>query len=227
MYYIYLITNKINNKVYIGKTDDVKSRWQKHLSSARLKTEKGYFLLHKAINKYKQNNFIISIIEEHEDELIAFIQEAYWIEHYKSNVCKYGNQYGYNLTSGGEGASGHKHTQESKYKMSIASSGKPKSNAHRSSLSLAHTGKSLTSEHKNNIGKSVKGKIRSDQSKENYSQSKLGNKNPQSKLNENQVKEIKNAFIKTKLSDTEIGIKYGVHRRTISDIRRGKTWNKV
>ncbi|CAB4196592.1 GIY-YIG nuclease superfamily [uncultured Caudovirales phage] len=35
MYYVYSITNKISNKVYIGKTKNPKERWQKHLSSVR------------------------------------------------------------------------------------------------------------------------------------------------------------------------------------------------
>lgn len=54
----------------------------------------------------------------------------------------------------------------------------------------------------------------------------LGSKNPISKLNEEQVKEIKKLILNG-FNDREIGLKYNIHRRTISDIRLNKCWKQV
>jgi group I intron endonuclease len=227
MYYVYMIKNKINSKVYIGKTNDLEERWNKHLSDARCEPEGKYFVIHRALNKYGVENFDFSMVEEMPTEPEIFEREVYWIAFYKSNICRYGNAFGYNLTDGGEGASGHVHSEMSKLKMSKASKGKPKSEEHKSSLRLAHTGKVLTDEHKANIGKSGRGKKRTNKSKENYRQSKLGTKNPSAKLNETQVKEIKILINKKELSDSQIGTIFGVNRKTINDIRHGKTWSQI
>ena len=48
-----------------------------------------------------------------------------------------------------------------------------------------------------------------------------------SKLTIKEVKEIKKIIKYDNLIDREIAEKYKVHRRTISDIRRKKTWNEI
>ena len=111
--------------------------------------------------------------------------------------------------------------------MSIASSGKLKSKQHKNALSLAHTGKILSDSHKENIRKAITGKSRTDESKEKYSKSKLGIKNPSSRLNETDVKEIKLLFIIDEFSDVEIANMYSVHRKTINDIKLNRTWTHI
>lgn len=115
--FIYKITNKINNKLYIGKTTSKNplNRWAKHLSTAKNKTVNNntYQVLHKAINKYGKENFIFEIIEECDNELFGLEREKFWIKHYVS----FGKN-GYNLTKGGDGSSGFRHSQKSKNKMS-------------------------------------------------------------------------------------------------------------
>ncbi len=54
----------------------------------------------------------------------------------------------------------------------------------------------------------------------------LGSKNPISKLNEDQVKDIKKMILNGR-NDKELGIMYKVSRRTISDIRLKKCWKHV
>jgi group I intron endonuclease len=85
---IYQIRCLINNKVYIGKTNNLEKRWKGHLSLS--KTGKGY-LLHKAIRKYGIENFEINILKENasdEDEKIL-------IKEYRHNS--------YNIHIGGKG----------------------------------------------------------------------------------------------------------------------------
>ena len=47
------------------------------------------------------------------------------------------------------------------------------------------------------------------------------------KLNEEKVKEIKKLLSENKLTQNEIGIKYNVSHRTISNIKIGKSWSHV
>ena len=63
MPYIYKITNKINNKVYIGKTlGTIENRWKSHIrDSKRTHCEKRP--LYSAFEKYGVENFIIEEVE--------------------------------------------------------------------------------------------------------------------------------------------------------------------
>lgn len=93
MGYIYKITNDINNKVYIGKTEfDVQKRFQEHIKDSKKNSKNRP--LYKAMNKYGVQHFSIEIIEEC-DNLEQ--REKYWIKYYDS----YKN--GYNATLGGDG----------------------------------------------------------------------------------------------------------------------------
>ena len=95
MGYIYKITNKLNNKCYIGQTvKNPEKRFQQH----RNNYTKSYFsqiVLYKAFNKYGIENFIFEVIEEVENNKLDE-KEKYWIEYYDS----YFN--GYNSTLGGK-----------------------------------------------------------------------------------------------------------------------------
>ena len=107
MNYIYKIVNKINGKIYIGKTTyTITHRWIQHISAATTnKEQKDYnYLLHKAIRKYGIKNFIIEVIEEIEDENQLSLREIYWINYYNSCILEE-NSNGYNMTYGGEGTS--------------------------------------------------------------------------------------------------------------------------
>lgn len=94
---IYKITNKINNKCYIGKAINIKRRWIEHRYMAQ--NSDCNYALYRAIRKYGLENFSFEIIEEcPEDNHTLFEKEQYWIEYYNSFKD------GYNETLGGEGA---------------------------------------------------------------------------------------------------------------------------
>lgn len=97
---IYKITNLVNNKVYIGKTNNSERRWADHQRLAFTLNHKEYEkALYKAMRKYGLDNFIFEIIEELKDYSISEEREQYWINYYNS----YNN--GYNETLGGDGGS--------------------------------------------------------------------------------------------------------------------------
>lgn len=109
---IYMIKNKINNKVYIGKSVDITHRWKYGHFNKLNKNKHENEYLQRSWNKYKENNFEFSIIEECSEELLND-KEKFWISHYKSSIP----QYGYNGTEGGDGG---KLTKETKLKISNA-----------------------------------------------------------------------------------------------------------
>lgn len=104
---IYKITNKVNNKIYIGQTiRSLKERVQEHIR------KKG--TLNKAFNKYGIENFSIEIIEKCNSTEELNNKEIYWINRFN---CLTPN--GYNLCEGGGQTNGYTHKEESKNKMSV------------------------------------------------------------------------------------------------------------
>ena len=94
MAFIYKITNSINNKVYIGKTEySIEKRWKEHCNDA-FKDRNEKRPLYVAIRKYGIKNFNIELIEETN---IPEEKEIYWIKYYNSF------ENGYNATLGGDG----------------------------------------------------------------------------------------------------------------------------
>lgn len=157
--------------------------------------------LYLAMKKYGVENFKIEIIEETEDEAYCLEQEKHWIDFYKTNICKYGKYFGYNLTDGGEGVSGyvyseeqkemrsdrqmgHKntffgknHSQETKNNISIAHIGKPISESTKRKISKKLAGIPKSIETKNKMSISSKGKQKSQEHCNNISLSKIGKSN--------------------------------------------------
>ena len=79
---IYQITNKINNKKYIGKTiKSLSTRFYNHCYSSK-NGSTTYF--HKALRKYGKNNFFIEEIEICESNLGD--REMFWISKF---ACVY------------------------------------------------------------------------------------------------------------------------------------------
>ena len=97
---VYLITNLINNKKYIGvTTKTLKRRFRQHHSQCK-KRYKG--VLHHAINKYGIENFKIETVEECADitEEQLFLKESYYIDKYNT---WFDNGHGYNMEKYGGG----------------------------------------------------------------------------------------------------------------------------
>lgn len=96
MGFIYKIENKKNGKIYIGKTvNTIKERWLEHVEEAMRGDNT---LLHKAIRKYGENGFYVDFIEQCSNDELN-IKEIYYIALFQSHM----EQYGYNMTLGGEG----------------------------------------------------------------------------------------------------------------------------
>ena len=94
MAYIYQITNDINGKIYIGKTEfSIEKRLKEHCQDAfRDRNEKRP--LYAAMRKYGIEHFHIELIEETDN---PEEREVFWIENKRSF------KNGYNATVGGDG----------------------------------------------------------------------------------------------------------------------------
>ena len=107
---IYLATNLVNQMKYVGQTTrTLEQRKSSHLSSAR---NGSTYYLHRAIRKYGAENFKWDIIYNASSEEELNQKETFYIKEYNTY-----SQYGYNLTEGGRGTRGWKHTNETKEKI--------------------------------------------------------------------------------------------------------------
>lgn len=129
MYSVYLVTNKVNNKQYVGytsKTLEVRFNW--HC------TRKNCRKLRNAIDKYGKHNFKIEILCQFNSVEQALETEAKYIK--SMNLIKTG----YNLCEGGFAP---KMSEETRQKMSKSHMGKklpPMSQEQKDKISKSRTG---------------------------------------------------------------------------------------
>ena len=93
---IYKAENKINGRIYIGKTvSDLTCRKRGHFKSAEKDSK---LVFHCAIRKYGEENFEFSVLEECSSEFDLNTKEKLYISKYDSILPN-----GYNMTPGGDG----------------------------------------------------------------------------------------------------------------------------
>lgn len=110
---IYMIKNKANDKVYIGRSKDITSRFSSHKHNLINKKHINNYL-QQSWNKYGEENFEFIILEECDSVEETYEREIFYINKFNSTNMNYG----YNLSSGGEGAGNW--SEESKEKLSIS-----------------------------------------------------------------------------------------------------------
>lgn len=144
MFTVYMHTNMINNKKYVGIT----SRKPEH----RWFHGKGYphnKYFTSAINKYGWDNFKHEILYTDLTEEEACLKEQELIKFYKSNQ----HDYGYNLESGGRYC---KINEETKRKIGKASKGRKLSEEHKRKISQSEKGKVVSEETRKKLSEANK-----------------------------------------------------------------------
>ena len=87
---IYRITNLKTNEAYIGKSTNIKTRWQNHCKTAIGLDGIARTKIHSAMKEYGIDNFSFEVLEKCTKENYSE-REKYWINFYETNV------YGYNI----------------------------------------------------------------------------------------------------------------------------------
>jgi len=170
--YIYKITNIINGKIYIGKSNNKRFKYY-YGSGIKIK---------KAINKYSKENFKKEILFEAKNNIQADLIEKYYIKKFNSQ----NKNIGYNIANGGEGI--NKHSKETilkfikRGKLSIGYKnnfyGKHHSIETGKIISENNRNRIMSEETKKKISESMKGIKRSEETKRKMSLANIGDKNP-------------------------------------------------
>lgn len=111
--FIYITTNNINNRKYIGqKKVDKNGKWKNYLGSGKS--------FKQALDKYGKENFAREIVAyAHSADELNRLEEKYVKKYNAVNDRRY-----YNLVNGGGTVTGMKLSEEAKKKLSIRFSGK-------------------------------------------------------------------------------------------------------
>lgn len=216
MFYIYLITNLINNKIYIGQTNDPALRWSQHKHTAR-KSKVDETIpqqtITRAIKKYGEDNFKFEVIATCKTQEDCNEVEIEMIQQFGS----LDPSVGYNIDPGGKNGRRSPDTIRKVVEGRLAhyakygnpAKGRPLSEQHRKALSISSMGKPGTN----------KGKKFSDEWKQNISKSQLGKpKLNLRRFSEEEEKEICRLYVEDKLGTTVLSKKYDTFPSNIRKI---------
>ena len=112
---IYLRTNLINGKQYVGQASDFKRR---EYDWSNLNAPYAGDYINKAREKYGLESWSVEILKECDSSEELNHWEMYFIEKFNTK-----RPFGYNLNDGGKGQSGFHHSEESKTKISNSKKG--------------------------------------------------------------------------------------------------------
>lgn len=194
-FYVYRHIRKDTNSIfYVGKGN-----------GNRCKRHNGRNRYWKSIVQ-KANGFDVEFIVKDIDEELAFLVEQEAIDAYK--------RFGFslaNISAGGEGTSGMKHTQEAKDKVSKANKGKKKTEQQKKLISIQSTGRKHSEETKAYLSAINKNRVLTEEQKQKIIDAHKGRKLTE----ETKQKISKKHLALNKTMSAE-------HRKTISDLHKGK-----
>jgi group I intron endonuclease len=240
---IYLITNLVDGKKYVGQTvQNGKRRFNTHKRAAFKYQSR--LPIHRAIRKYGIDNFKYEILEECDSIHSLNEAESKWISELKT----FGSE-GYNCTTGGEGFIVSDKTRQkiSKARLgmnlseewcqAISDSMKGESNPfygkHHSAETISQIKKTLAGKMAGEKNPFY-GKQHSEESKKKLSESlkgknigvKAGIKHHNVKLTERAVLEIRSA-VQSGVSRKSLAERYGVNRQQIDRIINRQRWSHI
>lgn len=241
--YIYKITNP-KGKIYIGQTCNIERRIKEYTRCN--KSLKNQRLIYFSLLKYGFENHKFEIIYKFKfnnyEELNNI--EIFFILFYNSHFYKNEN-YGLNLSIGGRSPRGHKHSDESKRKISEFHKnnkwwkGKKHTEETKQKMSQVAKGKKKkwTEEGLKNRLLFLKNYKHSKENNEKISKRTLGSNNPNAQLTEEIVAKIKYRMLlldnnwidrKTHIEGRNlIKIDFNISERKYQSIHAGESWKHV
>lgn len=214
MGYIYLRTNLLNGKQYVGQVTEKQFK-KRQWAWNDLKHPYAGVLINNARAKYGLSAFGFEILKECSDDELDY-WETYFIEKLNTKAPN-----GYNLTEGGGGNRGYVLSEETKRKMSEAKRGKPRSEETKRKISDTQKGKQFSDETKRKLSEVNKGKQLSEETKRKLSELNKGktlSDETKRKLREANKGKKHSDETKIKLRELHIGKKHSEeHKRKISE----------
>ena len=183
---VYLYTFP-NGKMYVGKT------CQPDVRCLYYNVYRKQMPVYNALKKAEENGDTVDLtyLSEYVDNKVAAGIEKHYIALYRTNISRYGNEFGYNLTDGGEGVSGYKFTEEEmSTRKALRSTTEYKSKV-SASMKAAHARPEVKARHKAACNTPESRKRRSEaqlvaqnkpERKTELSEAWMGDKNPMKKL---------------------------------------------
>jgi group I intron endonuclease len=222
MGYIYLITNQITKKQYVGQTIrmDIETRWKAHRECN--KNSCGTYLLN-AYLKYGIENFKFQIICICFDEACNQLEIDY-IKKFNTLAPN-----GYNLQEGGKN---HKCHPETKKLISEKLKGRKLSKEHKNKLSESHMGikhhyfeKKITEERRSKLSESFKRLWQERRDNGTFDSYRPTNLEISTGISSNRKGvgkyDDKGTLLETYASTVEAGEKNNIHRQCISKVCNG------
>lgn len=206
VYQIYCITNKLNNKSYVGQSIDAKERWKDHIHDAKrmigktANTKK--FAIHNAIAKYGEEAFVWQIIEEHDNLDQANEAEEFFISYLDTLAPN-----GYNLQTGGKNKRPSQITKDKiSVKLKIVGSFVGKSGADHPNFGTKQT----------------------DERKRQQSLRSSGDGSNGKKITSQIAKQIYTEYlIDTNISSAKLAVKYGIKKSAVCNILHKRSWKNT
>jgi group I intron endonuclease len=168
---IYVITNVINDKQYVGQAINKNKRWRDHRIMLKAGKHKNRHLQY-AYNKYGSEKFIYTTLEIIIDISKLNEREQYWI-----NALNCIDPKGYNLIPTAGSAIGFKHSEETKLNWSKQRKGQKRSEEFKLKISKSWETRIVSNETKANMALAQLGKTQTEETKLKRANSLKGNKN--------------------------------------------------
>lgn len=145
---LYCVRHRTSGKEYIGLSQNIRQRTSRHLHAAKQNS-----LLHRAVRKHGASEFEICVHVLAEFAALPALEAQVILERRTMTPA------GYNLTAGGEGTVGRRHTDTAKEKMRQARLGTTMPAEVRAKISAA-AGALWTPEMRAKMSAAVSGKVR-------------------------------------------------------------------
>jgi group I intron endonuclease len=171
-FYLYTVTNKVNGKVYIGRTVDPMYRWRGHMYEASY-GKKHYFA--RALRKYGKDGFDWKVVSKTDSWEASGQEEIRRISEAHDNGVEL-----YNTTSGGDGVLGYKFTEESTSRRVAKVTGRKNTAETKAKMSLAAKGRVIPQATRDKISATLKGRKRDPEAIVKSADARRGMKNTDS-----------------------------------------------
>ena len=163
---IYIWTDASNGMQYVGWSVDMNRRIKRHYKCTR---SCPYF--HASLAKRPDQFSVLMIDYPNLTSEQLKVLEISYIKALGTNMPN-----GYNMTEGGDGITGYRHTQEFKQKLSKDRKGIPKPKSVRLAVAESNRRRTQSAETRKKIGDSLKGRIHTEETKQKISESQKGDK---------------------------------------------------